>query len=185
MEVLQANRRKNYMIDKSFQGKFIVKFCLVVMLASLLTGMLIYYFNLQTTTVAFENSKVVVKSTSDFILPIMVQILIMVTVAASFAAASVTLFTSHKIAGPVYRLKIELERMKKGDLTTDVQLRANDQLQKAAEELEGLRSELQSNIKELKKNYESVKQALDKNELSSAKDSIEKVESILTRFKTG
>jgi len=66
-------RRKNYFIDKSFQTRFILKFCSLVIAGGLLTVGLLYCLARQSTTVAFMNSRVVVKTTADFILPILIQ----------------------------------------------------------------------------------------------------------------
>lgn len=128
-------KRKQYFIDKDFQGRFIVKFCIIVLVASLLSGILMFVFSWGSTTVAIENTKVVVKRTSEFILPVLLSTLL---VAGFFAAISVlvlTLFTSHKIAGPLFRLKREIDLMKEGDLTRNFSIRSDDQLQGLAKSL--------------------------------------------------
>jgi methyl-accepting chemotaxis protein len=150
------NRRRNYFIDKSFQSRFIIKFCLLVMVASALTGASLYYFSQHTTTVAFEHLKVVVKSTADFIMPIMVGTLIIVTLLVAAATIIVTLFTSHRIAGPLYRLKIELDKMKNGDFSCPVRIRTKDQLQHLASNFEEMRLNLKGSVKALKENWHSL-----------------------------
>jgi methyl-accepting chemotaxis protein len=191
MSEYKKNRRKEYYIDKGFQAKFIVKFCLLIVSASLLTGILIYLFNRQTTTVAFENLKVVVKSTSDFILPIVLQILVIVTLLIGIATIAITLFTSHKISGPLYRINIELKKIRSGDFSSVVHVRAKDQLKKVASELDEMRLEFKDSINTVKKNWVSVKADLQKLQKSSKNenekiritDSIEKIDSELSRFK--
>ncbi|MCK4463420.1 MAG: hypothetical protein KAU58_03815 [Candidatus Omnitrophica bacterium] len=186
------NRRRNYFIDKSFQSKFIIKFCTLTIIASLLTGFLIYYFNQKTTTVAFENLKVVVKSTSDFILPIVLQILVIVTILIGIGAVVVTLFTSHKIAGPLYRLKKELEKMKNGDLSSPVQIRSGDQLQRIASEFGDMRLGFRDSISSLKESWSSIKIILlklksetrEEEEKKRLEDYINKIDSELAKFKT-
>ncbi|MBN1871923.1 MAG: methyl-accepting chemotaxis protein [Candidatus Omnitrophica bacterium] len=154
---MRRNSRKNYLIDKTFQTQFIFKFCLLIIVASLVTGVLIYYFNRQTTTVAFENLRVVVKSTSDFILPIIIQILLIVTVFAGIVTILVTLFTTHKISGPLYRLKNELERIRSGDLTRTVRIRSADQLQIVASELDSVRKNIKESLQVLKAQCDLIK----------------------------
>lgn len=186
------NRRRNYFIDKNFQTKFIIRFCLLIMLASLMTGALIYYFNMQTTTVAFENLKVVVKSTADFILPIMFQVIIIVTVIVGLATIAVTLFTSHKIAGPLYKLKMELGKMKEGDFSSPIRIRAKDQLQKVVSEFDGMRSDINKSMGTLKEAWSSIKAELsllerevkDEAKRKLLADSIKRLDSELARFKT-
>jgi len=71
--------RKHYLIDKKFQLAFVMKFCAVVILASLAIGTFIFYMSRNSTTVAIENTRVFVKPTSDFILPQLVVTVILVS----------------------------------------------------------------------------------------------------------
>ncbi len=184
-------KRRSYFIADSFQLKFIFKFCLLIICASFLTGGLIYYFNLQTTTVAFENLKVVVKSTSDFILPMMLGILLIVTILIGIATIIITLFTSHKIAGPLYRLKLDLEKIKCGDFSSAIQIRAGDQLQKVAAELDEIRLALKTSINTLRENWISMKinlrnlmeESRDEDRKNTIAENIEKIDSELASFK--
>ncbi len=186
------NRRRNYFIDKSFQTKFIVKFCLLITATSLLTGILIYWFNRQSTTVAFENLKVIVKPTSDFLLPIILQILVVVTLLVGLATIAVALFTSHKIAGPLYRLKMGIEKVKNGDLSTSFTIRTNDQLQIVATEFDDMRRGLKNSIGTMKENWHSAKEHMlklqqetkDTKQKARIEDVIKKIDSELERFKT-
>ena len=184
-----SERRRNYFIDREFQTRFILKFCGLIAAASALTGVLIYLFNRHTNTVAFENLKVVVKSTSDFILPIMLEILLIVTVVVGVGTIMVTLFASHKISGPLYKMTLELEKMKRKDLTSRVRIRSTDQLQQAAGEVESLRMCLNESISSLKKEWTAIRQALDDagNEALAKKISVHvsKIEEELTNYKSG
>ena len=92
-------RRRNYFIDKNFQSKFIIKFCIIVIISSLAVGVSIFYLSQNFTTVAIENAHVIVKKTSDFMLPIVAETLALVTLFSAIAVIILTLFTSHKIAG--------------------------------------------------------------------------------------
>lgn len=174
----EKNRRRNYFIDKSFQTKFILKFCVLIILASLLTGTLIYYLNNRTTTVAFEKLKVVVKTTSDFILPIMFQVLVLVTIAAGVATVSIALFASHKIAGPIYRLKVEIKKIKEGDLSSYVHIRSDDQLQGLASECEELRLRLNVSIRGINNQWIKLKQELQLLSKTADNDTKKRVEDI-------
>jgi len=185
------NRRRNYFIDRSFQSKFIIKFCLLVVIASVLTWASLYYFSRQTTTVAFEHLKVVVKSTADFIMPIMLGTLIIVTLLAAAATIIVTLLTSHKIAGPLYRLKIELDKMKNGDFSSPVRVRTKDQLQNIASNFEEMRLNLKNSVKALKENWHSLNANLrklrdtaqDASEKRQIEEAIRKIDAELAKLK--
>ena len=184
-------KRRNYFIDRQFQTKFIVKFCLINIAASLLIGILIYFFNRQTNTVAFENLRVVVKSTADFIQPIMSLVIVIVTLLVAIATIIVVLFTSHRISGPLYRLTAELEKIKAKDLSRPIRIRATDQLQRFASECEGLRAEYRQSIDKIKTTWKSISKALQQPKDSSSpqerhdlEHDIDVLTSELERFKT-
>ena len=96
------DRRKNYFIEKSFQTKFILKFCTLVVIGALLTISIVYFFAMRSTTVAIVNSSVVVKTTADFLLPALLQTVAVVMILIGLATIIVTLFTSHQIACLLY-----------------------------------------------------------------------------------
>jgi len=144
------SKRKQHFIDKSFQSKFILKFCAIVIISSLLIGGLMFLLSQDSTTVAIENTQVVVKRTADFILPIMVGTLLIVTLFSAATMIVITLLTSHKIAGPLYRLKQEIDTLKDADLTRNFNIRAKDQLQALAKSLNDMSDSLRSKHRDLK-----------------------------------
>jgi len=98
-------RRRIRVVRMGFQRNFILKFCAVVAAGGLLTIGILYVLALRSTTVSIVDSRVAVKSTADFLLPVLIQTVLVVVVLTSAAAIAVTLFVSHRIAGPLYRLK--------------------------------------------------------------------------------
>ena len=185
MNISTKNRRKNYFIDKGFQSRFIIKFCMLVILTSVLTGVLMYAFNQGSTTVAFDNLRVVVKTTADFIMPMILVILAVVTLLISISTILVTLFTSHHISGPLYKLMMELEKIKSGDLRNPIRIRAKDNLQKVANEFDEMRVEMKASIAEIKYNWDAVKGAVSSNGTQGKEidKNIAKLESELSKFK--
>lgn len=157
----QAYSRRNYYIDKDFQSKFIMKFCGLVVLGALATMALLYLFARQTTTVAIVQSRITVMTTADFLLPIMVQTVIIVTAVVSLAAAAVTLFVSHKIAGPLYRFKQTFKDLASGNFGNQVRLRKGDQLVEVASEFNQMITSVRGQILATRSNIESAKADLD------------------------
>ena len=173
--------RRNYFIDRGFQSKFIIRFCLVLLVTSLLIGALFIFFTESSTTVAIENTKVVVKRTSDFIMPIMVQTLIIVTISSALSVIILTLFTSHKIAGPLYRVKKEIDRLKQGDLTSSCRIRKNDQLQNLANDISDLTEAWRDKHKLLRDKVLDIRTSLDSG--IDVKDKVKELEDIQQFFK--
>ena len=192
MTAFEKDRRKNYFIDPHFQTEFILKFCSLVIAASVVTGFLIYYLNRYTATVAFDDLRVVVKTTSDFILPVTLEVLAIVFLFTGMATVAIMLFASHRIAGPLYKLMVELKKMVGGDFTSPIRIRATDQLQNVAAECEAMRGEIAANAGIVKKEWAAVKNivkaALDKtsdqDEKKRVNDAVERIDAVIAWFKS-
>lgn len=67
-----------------------------------------------------------------------------------------SIFMTHKIAGPAYRLKIRLQQLTEWDLDSKVTLRKGDDLQDLADCVNLLSSELQGFASALKESYKTL-----------------------------
>lgn len=155
-----ANKRRQYFIEKSFQAKFIFKFCSLVFLAGALTTGILYCLSMRSSTVSFVNSRVVVRTTADFLLPILIQTVLIVTLFVSLATIGVTLFISHKIAGPLYHFKKAMLALGQGDFSGDFSIRSTDQLQDLASTFNNMITKTRGEIKGTKESLRSLKENL-------------------------
>lgn len=155
------SKRRNYFIDKKFQTRFILKFCFLVAVGGLLTIGIVYLLAMRSTTVSFVNSRAVVRTTADFILPLLIQTVLIVVVIMSLATIIVTLFVSHKIAGPLYRFKKVLEALEQGDFSSSFKIRRLDQLQGIADAFNAMITRIRIQLKALKENLQDLKEKLD------------------------
>jgi len=159
-----------------------------VIAGALITMALLYFFASKTTTVSFENTKAVVKSTADFIFPVLIQTLIVVSVVVAIFAIMLTLYVSHKIGGPVYRFKKELELIEQGDFSSEFRIRRKDQFQDLAQLLNSVKKKLRGELtgikeelKELESAVNSLPEGEGKNTLSQV---IVKLQQRLQKFRT-
>lgn len=157
-------KRRNYFIDRSFQAKFVVIFCLIVFLASALAMGVLLHLSKGSNTVAIENTQVIVKTTADFILPLTFQTILISFILAALACILLTIAFSHKISGPLYRLTKEVDAVQSGDLTRVFKTRGADQLQKFSESLFKMTNTLRCDCADLKARYQSLKSFLESKE---------------------
>ena len=187
--------RRTYFIDKSFQSKFILKFCSLVAIGGALTIAIVYLLARHSNTVAFVNSRVVVKTTADFILPLLVQTVVIVLVLISLATLGVALFVSHKIAGPLYRFKKVIQQLKEGNFCCDFKIRHLDQLQDLAQDLNDMILKVRGELRLLKTQVASLDDKLDglseqetseakKKDLNELKHIAKEINKIIGYFKT-
>lgn len=140
----QNNRRKQYFIDKPFQKDFIIRFCLLVFLGGAAAMALLYFLSMRSTTVAIVHSRVTVKSTADFILPVLVQTVGIVSICVGAAMILLTLYISHRIAGPLFRLKKAMRLVAQGDYTVRLTFRKDDSFYDVAEEFNDMVSNIRN-----------------------------------------
>lgn len=188
-------KRRNYFIDREFQAKFILKFCALVALGGLLTIAILYFLAMKSTTVSIVNSRVVARTTADFILPILIQTVFIVMIIVSMATVIVTLFVSHKIAGPLFRLKKTMQALGKGDFSSDFHIRNLDQLQELADVVNGMIKKVRDGLNGLKAGLLSLKEKLDsiseqevpqnkQKALGESKKILEEINKSIEHFKT-
>ena len=127
----------------------------------MLTIAILYFLGAQSKTVAMQNSRVVAKTTADFILPLLIQTVVAVTVLVGIIAGILTLLVSHKISGPLYRFKKVIETLEQGDFSSEFNIRSADQLSGLAEEINSMIRNTKQEVSGIKNNVVSLKQKLD------------------------
>jgi methyl-accepting chemotaxis protein len=155
------HHRKNYFIEKSFQARFILKFCALAIAGGFLTIMLLYFSSGDTTTVAIVNLRAIARTTGDFILPILIQTVAVVLMLVGGATILLTMFISHRIAGPLYRFKKVLKQLEEGDFSSNFSLRNPDQLQDVAEVFNNMITQTRSQLQLLKEEFKLLKDRID------------------------
>ena len=147
------NRRKNYFIKKEFQAEFILKFCALVLLTAIISAALIYLFLSHSVTTVFENSRIIIKQSTDFIMPGLILSSLVSVILVSLATIIIVLFISHRIAGPLYKVENSLEKMGKGDVSFDIYFRKGDEAKILSEVFNKSRQNLNGMIGDIKKEF--------------------------------
>ncbi len=157
-------KRRIYYINKDFQRDFIVKFCILTGLGSILTMGLVYWLAQNSTTVAIQEGRVAVHTTAEYLLPLMLQTVLLECIVGGLATVMLTLIISHRIAGPLYRLKIMFKGLAEGDLSTQMHLRSDDQLKDLAHAYNETVGKFNNKIKVLKNasSMDEFKREIDK-----------------------
>jgi methyl-accepting chemotaxis protein len=155
----QSHRRTDYFIKKDFQFKFILKFCLLVFIGVVISTVLLFLLSQDTLTSSFEQSRLVVKKTGLAILPSVVYTNLITLGLITIATIIVTLFVSHKMAGPMFRFEEELKEIGKGNLTKKVMIRKKDQIADMAVCLNNMVSSLHAKVLDIQTEVEHIRQS--------------------------
>ncbi|MEK6733194.1 MAG: methyl-accepting chemotaxis protein [Candidatus Omnitrophota bacterium] len=143
------HKRRRYFINKAFQAEFILKFCGLVILGSALFGILLYLFSKNALTTSFENSRLVIKSTADYIFPGLISGGLLVAVITALSATIVVVLMTHRIAGPMYRFEKYIREVGSGKLYSDLKIRKKDQFQNMVEALNKMTDDLKLGLVEV------------------------------------
>jgi methyl-accepting chemotaxis protein len=149
-------KRRQYFVQKEFQSKFILKFCMVLFTGIIISIGLLFLFSQNTLTSSFEESRLVIKSTASAILPSVFLSHLIALVLITLLTIVVTLLISHKLAGPLFRFQKELGEIGEGNLTQVIKLRKNDQVKAMADSLDQMRVNLQKKILDIKEEVEQI-----------------------------
>jgi signal transduction histidine kinase len=126
------DRRKVFFIKKKFQLHYIVFVFLAMLLTTVICVGGIYYLIWQTVAKEFAVPELI----EDVLIPALGKANMVLLVALPLAFLLMLLlsvFVSHKIAGPIYRTERDLDEIVKGDYARRIKLRDGDDLQELAD----------------------------------------------------
>ena len=145
--------------------------------------MVLYAFAERATTVSLVNSRVVVRSIADFLKPLLLQTFVISTIVIGMATIIITLFVSHRIAGPLYRFKKVLFSLSEGDFSLTFKIRLKDSLQDMALALNYMIGNVRKKIDLIDKEFKNLKSKVDAEDIKEIKKSVAEVDKALHKFK--
>ena len=179
----KKRRRKKYFIEPEFQRRYIA---IIVLVSFILSSIMISFVLL-----VFTNKTMLAKMLEMFDVEVPYQLffpsLIVAAAIGLIIVGILALFISHRIAGPLYRLKREIREIGEGDFSKVITLRKNDEFQDLAEvlndALEKTRQRLAS-LEEVKKSLEEIERKCSRGKMKSkVKEVRSTVEEICSNFK--
>ena len=178
-------KRRNYFINKAFQTEFILKFCAVVALGCIIFGLILYMLSSSTLTTSFENSRLVVKSTADYLLPGLLFGGVVVGLLTAIVTSIVVILMTHRVAGPMYRFEKYAQKVGSGDLLPDLRIRRKDQFQNLVGTFNKMTNDLNTGLLEVIGVSEKLDSLIEKLSDNSGNEILlkEDIKKILTELK--
>ncbi len=163
------HRRRHFIIEGNFQTRFILRFILVVVGATLLSTAAIlglFYFKYQYGGANFENIVIMVTSEGQTDVTGLFQVVLTPLIAANLFVLCIivpfSLFYSHKIAGPIYRLEQSLDLLLSGDMDFIITLRKHDEFKYLADKMNALIDYMRRNVGEVRSSYRLIQEKIGK-----------------------
>ncbi len=147
---MNFHKRRNYFVEKKFQTKYILLTILLLLTYTLMFVTII--FAPYILTLYFDYPLSEKTDAARALLLLHAKIWPWIGGIIIFFGA-VSIFISHKIAGPLFRLKKSLDRITEGDLDVVIKLRKWDDLKDLAEHINMLVAELRTFVITLRNDY--------------------------------
>lgn len=155
------NKRRNFFIDKEFQGKYIFNAFLAVTVASVLFVLAFSFFSSNTLSIVYENYHLKLGTSPSLLLNKLLSTQWLFIVLTGIAVAVLVLFYSHRVAGPLFRFEKTMDEMTEKDLSGFIHLRRKDEGKMLGEKLNKFNEMLSRSLHEMHRNSEDIKRCCD------------------------
>ena len=118
-------KKLNLAVKKELQRWLLVRIFGVVLLSSLTAALILYFYANKEIGDSFYDAHIAIRCVSDLLWPVIAA----GSVVSLLSGMLLAVFLPQKIAGPIYRIEKELERLGQGDLTVEIRLRPKDPFQ--------------------------------------------------------
>jgi methyl-accepting chemotaxis protein len=153
-------KRRNYFIKKDLQGKYIFTFFIFVVAGSIIFTLLFSLLSSDTMTIVYDDYNLRIGKTPLMLMKEILSAQWIFIVAGGLLVVMLSMFLTHRFAGPIFRFEKSVEEMTKGNLNFRIYLRAKDEGKDLAEKINILIDMLSSDIKEMRRLSEDVNKKL-------------------------
>ncbi len=135
MDSKKQYKRRHYFIDKEFQGRYILNYFLLVALGSVFFIGIFSFFSSNTLSIVYDNYHLQLGLTPGILLRKILYTQWFFIVLGGGFIIIITLFLTHRIAGPFFRFEKALDEMAEGNISNEIILREKDQGKELAEKI--------------------------------------------------
>ncbi|MFO7840433.1 MAG: methyl-accepting chemotaxis protein [Desulfosalsimonadaceae bacterium] len=191
-------RRRNYFINKEFQGRAIFQYFLLIIAGSVLFALIFSIFSSNTISIVYEDYRLNIGTTPGILLERLFSAQWFVIVFAGALIILFTLFLTHRVAGPFYRFEKSLETMLRGDIRGTIHLRKKDEGKLVAGRLNEFNRMIASRLTEIEALNREIRDlagrpgaearesaeagAADPETLSRIREKSEKIDALINKF---
>jgi hypothetical protein len=135
-------KRRQYFINKEFQGKTIFSYFLLLALGSFLFVGIFSFFSANTLSIVYENYHLQLGTTPGILFKKMLSTQWLFIVIGGITIIFITLHLTHRVAGPFFRFERALAEMLDHDISKNIILRQKDEGKALAQQINEFNSGL-------------------------------------------
>ena len=172
-------KRKIILIKRGFQLKIIWKFILANALILTVFGGFIYIFFDSEISANLASAHVAYKNFSQMLFPIILTLSVINLLFMAIIISIMVLYSSHKVAGPMYRFNEALNEIAEGNLKPLTKIRETDQLQELSGTLTRMTNALSADIVLIREKIVELRKKIPEEYL----DGLDELTSIIEKYK--
>jgi hypothetical protein len=135
-------KRRQYFINKEFQGKTIFSYFLLLALGSFLFVGIFSFFSANTLSIVYENYHLQLGTTPGILFKKILSTQWLFIVIGGITIIFITLHLTHRVAGPFFRFERALAEMLDHDISKNIILRQKDEGKALAQQINEFNSGL-------------------------------------------
>ena len=128
-------KRRNYFINKEFQGRYIFNYFILVTIGSLLFIGVFSFFSSNTLSIVYDNYHLQLGVTPGILFKKILSTQWLFVIFGGGAVIIITLFLTHRVAGPFFRFEKVFDAMIEGDISNKIILRKKDEGKELAQKI--------------------------------------------------
>lgn len=157
---MNRHKRKLFFIKKNFQGRLILGYFLFVTGGCLLFTFILAAFSADSLTVVYQNNDLQLGQTPIMLIRKLLAAQWVFIVLGGSMVVVASLFITHRMAGPVFRLERALDNMNRGILNDRIHLRKKDEGKKLAAKINHFNQQLSQQIDLIDNHAESIEELI-------------------------
>ncbi len=139
-------KRRNYFINKEFQGKIMFNYFILFALGSILFVGIFSFFSSNTLSIVYDNYHLQLGTTPEILFDKLLSSQWLFIVIGGLVVTFITMRLTHRIAGPFYRFEKSLDEMIGRDISGKIILRQKDEGVELAKKINEFNSVLSKNL---------------------------------------
>lgn len=133
-----------------------------VSLGSIIFTLIFGFLSFDTLTIVYQDSNLQIGNTPLILLKEILRAYWIFIFTAGLTVAVISMFLTHRLAGPIFQFEKSLEEMNKGNFNFAIRLREKDENKEIAEMMNELINKLSSNIKDMRGLADEIGNSLEK-----------------------
>ncbi len=178
-------KRKKYFIKSNLQGKWMLGYFFLVLLGSIIFTFVFSMFTADTLSITYDAYRLEIGDTPTILIQRFFRANWISIVFGGLAVVLISLFASHRVAGPLYRFEKAVDAMIQGRIGYQIRLRKHDEGKELAEKINRLNDAMAATMTDIRDAASAIENAMPELEganTANVRDALQRLNASLDKF---